>query len=50
MLLIIQKKNDSYYPEIVDNINYAAKFWGLILHVNLNPDWEGDENFHIEYE
>lgn len=44
------EKNDSYYPEIVDNINYAAKFWGLILHVNLNPDWEGDENFHIEYE
>lgn len=40
-----ETKSDPYYPEIVDNINDAAKLCGLTIHITLNPEWEGE----IEY-
>jgi hypothetical protein len=42
-----ETKSDPYYPEIVDNINEAAKHCGLSLHINLNLDWEGVEDITI---
>lgn len=40
-----ETKSDPYYPEIVDNINDAAKLCGLTIHITLNPEWKGE----IEY-
>ena len=37
-----ETKSDPYYPEIVDNINDAAKLCGLTIHLTLNPEWEGE--------
>jgi len=43
-----ETKSDPYYPEIVDNINEAAKICGIIVHINLNLDWEGNEEITIQ--
>lgn len=42
-----ETKSDPYYPEIVDNINDAAKLCGLTLHFNFNPEWEGEIEYHF---
>lgn len=42
-----EKKSDPYYPEIVDNINDAAKLCGLTIHITLNPEWEGEIEYYF---
>ena len=39
-----ETKTDPYYPEIVDNIKEAAKLCGLIVNIDMNPEWEGEED------
>ena len=42
-----ETKSDPYYPEIVDNINDAAKLCGLTIHITLNPEWEGEIEYYF---
>lgn len=37
-----EERKNPYYPEIVDNINDAAKLCGLTIHITLNPEWKGE--------
>lgn len=37
-----ETKSDPYYPEIVDNINDAAKLCGLTIHITIDAEWEGE--------
>lgn len=37
-----EERKNPYYPEIVDNINDAAKLCGLTLHITIDAEWEGE--------
>ena len=39
-----ESKNDPYYPVIKDNINEAAKNCGIVIIIDLNPAWDGDDD------